>query len=225
MKPYLIKKKLINPPTICNKKVFSFDSFKIKPILKKSGLIKVAKKANLVLPQVVVIKPQKQKIKPNLKVKNKYKKTNLFQLNIVYLHKSKNLVKPKTKNCFKLTKKKNKGLSFFYLLLIGCFIGFINGFWGGGGGMICVPTLTNLLGVEDKKAHATTILIMLPLSIASFVVYMLKGNINWQTAGVVTGGFVLGGVAGALILKKINNTVLRIVFSLVIIAGAIKMLF
>ena len=53
---------------------------------------------------------------------------------------------------------------------------------------------------------------------------MLKGNIEWATAGVVTGGFVLGGIAGALLLKKINNIVLRIVFSLVIIAGAIKML-
>ena len=62
------------------------------------------------------------------------------------------------------------------------------------------------------------------LSIASFIVYMLKGNIEWATAGVVTGGFVLGGIAGALLLKKINNIVLRIVFSLVIIAGAIKML-
>ena len=110
------------------------------------------------------------------------------------------------------------------MLLIGCFIGFINGFWGGGGGMVCVPTLTSLLGVADKKAHATTLLIMLPLSIASFIVYMLKGNIEWATAGVVTGGFVLGGIAGALLLKKINNIVLRIVFSLVIIAGAIKML-
>ena len=110
------------------------------------------------------------------------------------------------------------------MLIIGLFIGFINGFWGGGGGMICVPTLTMLLKMPDKKAHATTILIMLPLSIASFVVYMLKGTIEWQTAAFVSGGFVVGGIAGALILKKINNVFLRIIFSLVIIAGAIKML-
>ena len=65
---------------------------------------------------------------------------------------------------------------------------------------------------------------MLPLSIASFVVYMLKGSLKWDIAGIVSGGFVVGGVLGALLLKKINNIVLQIVFALVIIAGGIKML-
>lgn len=224
MQAKIFKNKLIKP--VNNKKLKNYcaKNIELKPFLKNVGLIKIAKKPNLLFPQVVIIKPNKKDVKPRLKIKTKYKKTNFNQVCIVARHKSENIVKPITKNCFSLKKKKNKVLSFLYLLLIGCFIGFINGFWGGGGGMVCVPTLTNLLGVTDKKAHATTILIMLPLSIASFIVYMLKGNIQWSTAGVITGGFVLGGVAGALILKKINNTVLRIVFSLVIIAGAIKML-
>lgn len=218
------KNKLIKPANITLKKSFKLKNVMLKPALKNKGLIKVAKKPNLVMPQVVIIKPNKKDVKPRLKVKAKYHKTNFNQVCVINRYKNQNIEKLKTKNCFRLNKKKNKILSFLYLLLIGCFIGFINGFWGGGGGMVCVPTLTNLLGVPDKKAHATTILIMLPLSIASFIVYMLKGNVQWATAGVITGGFVLGGIAGALILKKINNTVLRIVFSLVIIAGAIKML-
>ena len=37
-------------------------------------------------------------------------------------------------------------------------------------------------------------------------------------------GFVIGGVLGALLLKKISNIWLEIVFSVIIIAGGIKML-
>lgn len=119
-------------------------------------------------------------------------------------------------------KDKNK---VWLLLLLGLVIGFINGFWGGGGGMLCVPALTLLLKMPDKEAHATTILIMLPLCISSFVVYMIKGALDWQTAGVVTSGFVVGGLLGALALKNINNVALRLVFSLIIIAGGIRLLF
>ena len=111
------------------------------------------------------------------------------------------------------------------LILLGLFIGFINGFWGGGGGMLCVPALTLLLKMPDKEAHATTILIMLPLCISSFVVYLIKGALEWSIAGIVTSGFVVGGLIGAVALKKINNVALRVVFSLIIIASGIRLLF
>lgn len=128
-------------------------------------------------------------------------------------------------NVYSLTKQKTITNSIWFLLIVGLFIGFINGFWGGGGGMICVPVLTLLLKMPEKPAHATTILIMLPLCIASFVVYLLKGTIIWSTAGIITAGFVVGGALGALLLKKINSTVLKIVFDIIIIAGGVKMLF
>ena len=109
-------------------------------------------------------------------------------------------------------------------LFTGAIIGFVNGFWGGGGGMICVPLLSYVIGVPEKKSHATTLLIMLPLSIASFVVYIFTGQILWGEAINITIGFVIGGVLGALLLKKISNAWLGIIFSVIIIAGGIKLL-
>jgi len=79
-------------------------------------------------------------------------------------------------------------------------------------------------GLSEKKAHATTLLIMLPLCITSFIVYMIKGSIEVRIAINVGVGFVIGGIIGALILKKINNTILKFIFGLVIIAGGIKLL-
>ncbi|MBQ2864490.1 MAG: sulfite exporter TauE/SafE family protein [Clostridia bacterium] len=221
----LIKKSLIRANKTLKHKLFKFKTFTINAKIKGEINKKVFKLGNNVKTQLLIVKPTSI-IQPRKKIRQKLLKTNINQANLIYDYKLKqNLNKSiKSKNVFYLNKKQNNVLKVLWLLLIGVFIGFVNGFWGGGGGMICVPTLTSILKLPEKKAHATAILIMLPLSVASFVVYMLKGTLQWLTAGYVTLGFIFGGVAGALLLKNINNTILKVVFSLVIIAGAIKLL-
>ena len=110
-------------------------------------------------------------------------------------------------------------INVFWLIISGLFIGFVNGFWGGGGGMICVPILVNLLKLPEKKGHATTILIMLPLSIVSFIVYLINGSIEVGMAVNIGIGFVIGGILGAILLKKINNKALKLIFAIVIIGN------
>lgn len=109
-------------------------------------------------------------------------------------------------------------------LLGGIFVGFLNGFFGGGGGMIVVPLLTLLLGLPEREAHATAILTILPISLSSAIVYMIKGSIDYFDFSFVTLGFVVGGVAGALLLKKSNNIFLKILFSLIMIGAGIKII-
>lgn len=120
--------------------------------------------------------------------------------------------------------QKNYKNNMFIKLLTGAIVGFINGFWGGGGGMICVPLLIHSLKVPEKKAHATTLLIMLPLCITSLIIYLVNGEMNYSDAIKITIGFIVGGIVGALILKKISNVWLGIIFSIIIMAGGIKML-
>lgn len=125
-------------------------------------------------------------------------------------------------NTFK--KEKQSKFLLLWLILSGLVIGWINGFWGGGGGMVCVPVLISILKLPEKSAHATALLIMLPLSICSFVVYMLKGSIDVMMAVQVGAGFVFGGATGAILLKNMSNVILRIVFAGVIIAGGLKLI-
>ena len=121
-------------------------------------------------------------------------------------------------------KREKKKATFLWLILAGLVIGWINGFWGGGGGMVCVPVLISILQLPEKSAHATALLIMLPLSICSFVVYMLKGSIDVLMAVEVGIGFILGGIVGALLLKNMSNVILRLVFAGIIIAGGLKII-
>ena len=114
--------------------------------------------------------------------------------------------------------------NFFIKIITGAMIGFVNGFWGGGGGMICVPLLMHIIKLPEKTAHATTLLIMLPLSISSLIVYLISGSIDWIMSLNVCVGFIIGGIIGALILKKISNVWLGIIFSVIIIAGGVKLL-
>lgn len=122
------------------------------------------------------------------------------------------------------TNKKQPKINTFWLICAGLLIGAINGFWGGGGGMICVPMLVNVLKLPEKKGHATTLLIMLPLCIASFLIYLFKGGVDVSMAINVGVGFVAGGVLGALLLKKMSNIVLKLVFSVIIIIGGVKLI-
>lgn len=112
-----------------------------------------------------------------------------------------------------------------FLILAGVFTGFCNGFFGGGGGMVVVPILTLLLKLEQKKAHATAIAIILPITIISAVVTILQKNFDFKV-GIFTGiGVFLGGIIGALLLKIIDNKKLVKIFSIVMIIAGIKMLF
>ena len=107
-------------------------------------------------------------------------------------------------------------------LVIGVIVGFVNGFWGGGGGMICVPLLMKLFD-DPKKAHATTLLVMLPLSIASIIVYAFNGVIEWLNVLKIGAGFVLGGMIGAIVLKAVNSVWLEFIFAAIIIWSGIRM--
>lgn len=133
--------------------------------------------------------------------------------------------------CFWHKKKKiinticMKKVNVFLLVLASLFVGFINGFFGGGGGMVCVPMLEKFLNIPSKKAHATAIAVIVPLSLISSVIYVLKsqvdfGQVLWISIGVCVGGFL-----GAILLKNINSKVLRVIFALIMMAAGIKMFF
>lgn len=107
-------------------------------------------------------------------------------------------------------------------VLAGGLAGLINGLFGAGGGLLLVPLLTGWLHVEEKKAFATSVAVILPLSVASFITFCLQGGNVWLQALP----FLLGGVAGGLLssrlFRQISALWLHRLFGILILYGGIK---
>jgi len=111
-------------------------------------------------------------------------------------------------------------------LLIGIITGFANGLFGSGGGTIVVPAMERFLGVEEHKAHATAIAVILPLSVLSLGIYVWKTGLHevWQIALWASVGGLAGGVVGAKLLSKVSGIWLHRMFGGFMIAAAVRMI-
>lgn len=109
-------------------------------------------------------------------------------------------------------------------VLTGAATGMANGLFGSGGGMIAVPAMVILLQMNDHTAHATAIFVILPLTILSAFLYVSGEFADWNITWKVILGGIAGGFAGARLLKVLPESVLRRVFAVFIIAGAIRMM-
>jgi hypothetical protein len=109
------------------------------------------------------------------------------------------------------------------IAVLGVFAGLVNGFLGSGGGMIIVSGLV-FIGMEQKNAHASSLLVIAPISLVSFFVYYSNGYINWEDSVPLLIGSVAGGVAGAFFLNKINKKVLEWIFTGIIIFSGVRMI-
>ena len=110
------------------------------------------------------------------------------------------------------------------LILLGLFVGFVNGFLGAGGGMLVVPCMLLILPIEPKVAHATAILIILPICVVSGVIYAFKGALDIDIFLPCLIGTIIGGVLGTFILKKLKNDIITAIFSLVMIVAGVFMI-
>ena len=108
--------------------------------------------------------------------------------------------------------------------IFGALVGICNGFFGGGGGMIAVPLLKKL-GLSERRAHATAIFVILPLSVVSGLLYCAFGEFpgaeGWWTAL----GVLLGGAAGALLLSRVPTAVLFYAFTAAMAVSGAYMVF
>ena len=106
-------------------------------------------------------------------------------------------------------------------LLFGIPIGLINGFFGSGGGIAAVWFLNKFLDTEPKKAHATAISVILPLSAAGLLIYRRGVDTDVSLIIKLAIGGVIGGAIGAKLLSNIPKKWLKIGFGAVmVIAGA-----
>jgi len=108
--------------------------------------------------------------------------------------------------------------------MAGAAAGAINGLFGAGGGMVLIPLLTKLCALEDRKAFATAISIILPLCMVSLFVYQRQGDLDLSGALPYLAGGLLGGTLGGKLYQKIQVIWLHRLLGLLILYGGGRML-
>ena len=115
-----------------------------------------------------------------------------------------------------------KKASILRCALSGACAGLVNGFFGGGGGMLLIPLLTRFCGLEDKHAFATCVAIIAPLCAVSAGIYFFRGGLDWSLAWPYMAGGLLGGLVAGRSFEKVPAKLLRRILALLILYGGVK---
>ena len=106
---------------------------------------------------------------------------------------------------------------------MGLVCGLLNGMFGSGGGVAAVPMLEGT-GIEAKKSHATSVALIFVLSIATTISYLLGDKLDLGLALQYIPYGIAGAAAGAVLLKRMPNSLLRRVFGVIILIAAVRIL-
>ena len=119
---------------------------------------------------------------------------------------------------------KQQNVSLWKCLLAGLAAGFVNGFFGAGGGMVLVPLLIWLVGLPDKLAFSSAISIILPLCVVSLVIYGRHDMLPLSDALPYLLGGAGGGVLAGLWFQKVPAKWLHLALGALILLGGVRLL-
>jgi uncharacterized protein len=98
--------------------------------------------------------------------------------------------------------------------------GFLGALTGLGGGVVLVPMLTLLLGVDVRYAIGASLVSVIATSSGAAAAYVREGISNIRVGMFLEIATTLGALAGAILATHISSSAISIVFGLVLIASA-----
>jgi uncharacterized membrane protein YfcA len=107
-------------------------------------------------------------------------------------------------------------------LWIGAVGGALSGLLGVGGGIVMVPLLAGVLGLDRHQAQGTSLATMLPpVGLPGVLVYArTQGGLHWPLVAALVAGFAAGALVGAQVAGKTGAARLTRAFSLFVGAVA-----
>lgn len=111
-------------------------------------------------------------------------------------------------------------------ILTGLLGGILSGLFGIGGGVIIVPLLVLLFGMNQHLAQGTTLALFVPpIGLLAAWTYYREGFVDLKVAGLLCIGFFVGGLLGAMIATYLSDLMLRRLFGCIMLLLALKMIF
>jgi uncharacterized membrane protein YfcA len=112
-------------------------------------------------------------------------------------------------------------------LLLGAVLGLLAGVFAGlfgvGGGILFVPTLIAVFGLDQVDAEATSLLAILPVVAAGTWRQHRYGNVHWRAAAIIGVAAVAGVEFGVLAAKSLPEQTLRRLFGILVLVVAAQL--
>jgi len=87
-----------------------------------------------------------------------------------------------------------------------------------------VPLLVSLAGMDHRRAAATSLVAIVPTSIAGSLSYLARGEADVRVAAIAAVGGMAGSYLGAWLLRRIHLRLLRWMFVALLVGVAIRLL-
>lgn len=112
------------------------------------------------------------------------------------------------------------------LILIGLSAGLLSGVVGVGGGVVMIPLLMLLMGLDQHQAQGTSLAVMLPpIGILAAWNYHKAGFVEWKYAMIIAVTFIIGGYLGSRWAVTVDARTLKKIFGVIMLIGALKLIF
>jgi uncharacterized membrane protein YfcA len=108
------------------------------------------------------------------------------------------------------------------LVLVGLFAGVVSVVLGVGGGIVVVPALLWLRGVDVKAAVATSLAMIVPTAIVG-VLRKPAGLVDWRAAAILAAGAVAGAFAGEWVSGALPSVWVRRAFAALLVFVAVRL--
>ena len=106
---------------------------------------------------------------------------------------------------------------------LGVGAGFIGGLFGVGGGLVIVPGLVLWVGFTQHRSHATSLAAIVASASAGLAPFAVRGEVAWDTAGLLATGAIVGAYIGAGIAHRIPAVWLARAFVLLVLVSAVRL--
>ena len=109
-------------------------------------------------------------------------------------------------------------------ILCGMLAGLMGGYLGVGGGVVIVPFLTLVMGLDIKLAIPVSMAAIVVNSLASSSEYMKKGMVDLELMVVLTFAMVFGMVAGSSLLAVVSAAHVKLLLAGVLVYTAVTLM-
>jgi len=108
-----------------------------------------------------------------------------------------------------------------FVVFLGLGIGVLVGLMGIGGGVVLVPALVYLVGLDQHSAQGTSLFLQLPpIGIGALYLYWKEGNVDLRAGLVCAVGVLLGGYFGSVVAVGIPSRDLGALFGLFLMVAS-----